>query len=82
MRRDKEIKISLTDEEMKKIEEVAKKIGITKSRLARNLTLTALEDAELLAKLGFFDVIKLIEKIRKKAIEANTTIKTTKQTIN
>ena len=35
IKRDKEIKISLTQEEMERIEKIAKKIGITKSHLAR-----------------------------------------------
>ena len=69
IKRNKEIKISLTEEEMKRIEKIAKKIGITKSRLARNLVLASLEDAELLNKLGLFDAIKMIEKIRKRALE-------------
>ena len=68
IRRDKEIKISLTQEEMERIEKIAKKVNITKSRLARNLVLVALEDAELLNKLGLFDAVKMIEKIREKAI--------------
>ncbi len=67
MRRDKEIKISLTEEEMKRIEEVAEKIGITKSRLARNLVLTSLEDAELFEKLGLFELAKRINRIKEKA---------------
>jgi predicted DNA-binding protein len=82
MKRDIKFEIRLNKEEMERIEKVANKLGIPKARLIRNLTLAGLEDAEILEKLGFFDVIKLIEKIRKKAIEANTTIKTTKQTIN
>ncbi len=68
IKRDKEIKISLTEEEMKRIEKIAKKIGITKSRLARNLVLASLEDAELLNKLGLFDAIKMIEKIRERTL--------------
>ena len=68
IKRDKEIKISLTQEEMERIEKIAQKIGITKSRLARNLVLAGLEDAELLNKLGLFDIVKMIEKIREKAL--------------
>ena len=68
IRRDKEIKVSLTQEEMERIEKIAKKIGITKSHLARNLILASLEDAELLNKLGLFDAVKMIEKIREKAL--------------
>ena len=68
IKRDKEIKISLTQEEMERIEKIAKKIGITKSHLARNLVLVALEDAELLDQIGAFELIKLIEKLREKAL--------------
>ena len=68
IRRDKEIKVSLTQEEMERIEKIAKKLGITKSHLARNLILASLEDAELLNKLGLFDAVKMIEKIREKAL--------------
>ena len=63
-----EVRVRLTKEEMKRIEKVANKLGIPKARLIRNLTLAGLEDAELLEKLGLFDVIKLIEKIREKAL--------------
>ena len=68
IKRDKEIKISLTQEEMERIERIAKKVGKTKSHLARNLVLIALEDAELFEKFGLFEIAKLIEKIRKKAL--------------
>jgi predicted DNA-binding protein len=63
-----EVRVRLTKEEMERIEKVANKLGIPKARLIRNLTLAGLEDAELLEKLGFFEAIKLIEKIREKAI--------------
>jgi predicted DNA-binding protein len=69
MRRNKEIKISLTEEEMKRIEKIAEKIGITKSRLARNLVITSLEDVEILEKLGFFEIAKLLKKIKDKALQ-------------
>jgi len=63
-----EIRVRLTKEEMERLEKIAKKLNIPKARLVRNLTLIALEDAELFAKLGFFDIIKMIEKIREKAL--------------
>jgi len=69
IKRDKEIKISLTQEEMERIEKIAKKVGKTKSHLARNLVMIALEDAELLNKLGFFEIVKMLEKIKTKATE-------------
>jgi predicted DNA-binding protein len=69
MRRNKEIKISLTEEEMERIEKIAKKIGITKSRLARNLVIASLEDIEILEKLGFIEIVKLLKKIKDKALK-------------
>jgi len=69
MKRNKEIKISLTEEEMNKIEEIAKKIGITKSHLARNIVLVGLEEAEFYQNIGLFDLIKSVKKLREKAIE-------------
>jgi len=68
IKRDKEIKISLTQEEMERIEKIAKKFDMTKSRLARNLVLIALEDAELLNAIGLLDLAKKIEKIKEKAL--------------
>ena len=38
------------------------------SRVIRNLALVGLEDAELLNNIGAFDLIKLIEKLREKAL--------------
>jgi predicted DNA-binding protein len=68
MKRDIKFEIRLSKEEMERIEKVANKLGIPKARLIRNLTLAGLEDAELLEKLGLYDIIKLIEKIREKAL--------------
>jgi len=68
MKKDKKITIRVSQEEYERIEKVAKKLNIPTSRLIRNLTLVGLEDAEIFAKLGFFDAIKLIEKIREKAL--------------
>ena len=60
---------SLTEEEMERIEKIAKKIGITKSRLARNLVIASLEDIEILEKLGFIEIVKLLKKIKDKALK-------------
>jgi len=68
MKKDKKITIRVSEEEYKRIEKVAKKLNIPTSRLIRNLTLTGLEDAELLDKIGAFDLIKLIERLREKAL--------------
>jgi len=63
-----EVRVRLSKEEMARIEKVANKLGTPKARLIRNLALVGLEDAELLDKIGAFDLIKLIEKLREKAI--------------
>jgi len=64
-----EVRVRLTKEEMERIEKVANKLGIPKARLIRNLTLAGLEDAELLEKLGFFEIVKLLKKIKDKALK-------------
>lgn len=69
MKRDIKFEVRFNKEEMERIEKIANKLKIPKSRLIRNLTLAGLEDAELLNKLGLFDIAKMIEKIRKKAFE-------------
>jgi len=68
MKRDIKFEVRFNKEEMERIEKIAKKLNMPKSKIIRNLTLIALEDAELFAKLGFFDAIKMIEKIREKAL--------------
>jgi len=68
MKRDIKFEVRFSKEEMERIEKVAKKLNMPKSRVIRNLVLVGLEDAELFAKLGFFDAIKMIEKIREKAL--------------
>ncbi|WP_457560560.1 hypothetical protein [Caminibacter sp.] len=69
MKRNKEIRIRLTKEEMEIIEKVAKKLNMPKARLIRNMTFAGLEDAGIFAKMGLFDLVKMIEKIREKALE-------------
>jgi len=68
MKRDIKFEVRFSKEEMERIEKVAKKLNMPKSKVIRNLVLVGLEDAELFAKLGFFDAIKLIEKLREKAL--------------
>ena len=46
------ISIRFTKEELKEIEEIANNIGIAKTRLVRNLTLSSLEEAKMLDKIG------------------------------
>ena len=60
--RNVQIKIKVTEEEAKRIDELADKMGMNKSRLIRNLLLGNLEDAEFLQKVGILPLIKnLIE---------------------
>jgi len=59
-RRTKTILLKLTDEEYKKINDIAKKIEIPTTRFVRNLTLAGLEDADILNKLG---VLKGVQKL-------------------
>jgi len=68
MKKEKKITIRVSEEEYERIEKVAKKLNMPISRIIRNLTLIGLEDAELLNKIGAFDLIKLIEKLREKAL--------------
>jgi len=68
MKKEKKITIRVSEEEYKRIEKIAKKLNTPISRLIRNMTLVGLEDAELLNKIGAFEIVKLIEKLREKAI--------------
>jgi len=68
MKRDIKFEVRFNKEEMERIEEIAKKLGIPKSRVIRNLTILGLEDAELYNKLGFFDIVNAIKKLREKAL--------------
>ncbi len=47
-------------ETAKRIDRIAKKVGISKSSLARNLVMVGLEDAEILDKLGILSLGLLI----------------------
>lgn len=53
-----QLKIKVTEEEAKKIDELAEKMGMNKSRLIRNLVLGNLEDAEFLQKVGILPLVK------------------------
>lgn len=56
--RNVQIKIKVTEEEAKRIDELAEKMGMNKSRLIRNLLLGNLEDAEFLQKVGILPFVK------------------------
>lgn len=66
--------VMLTDSEDKKIEELAKKLEISKTLLMRNLLLIGLNDIDVLNKAGLLSVCmrgeKLYKKIRNKIIKS------------
>ena len=68
MKRDIKFEVRFNKEEMERIEKIAKKLNMPKSRVIRNLTLAGLEDAELLNKIGAFEIVKMIEKLRERAL--------------
>jgi predicted DNA-binding protein len=76
MKRKNRIEILLTDEEMERVEKIAKKLNMPKGRLIRNLAMAGLEDAEMLNKLGLFDIVKMIEKIRERAFKSENRVAT------
>ena len=48
------------------LDDVAPKLGLTKSQLASNLIEMGKEDAEILTGLGFMGAVKLIKKLKEK----------------
>ncbi|WP_152060394.1 plasmid mobilization protein [Aliarcobacter vitoriensis] len=66
--RDVKVTVRFTKEENERVEELAKKMGMTKARLMRNLALGGLEDAEFLQKVGILPLVKnirdYVDKIR------------------
>ena len=68
MRRDIKFEVRFSKEEMERIEKIAKKLNMPKSRFIRNMALVGLQDAELLNRIGAFDLVKMIEKLREKAL--------------
>ena len=68
MKKERRITIRLNEEEYERIEKVAKKVNMPISRVIRNMTLIGLENAELFNAIGLFDIAKLIEKMREKAL--------------
>jgi len=61
-----QLKIKVTEEEAKKIEELAKKMEMTKSRLIRNLLLGGLDDAVFLNKIGILPLVKNLRDLKDK----------------
>ena len=67
MKRDIKFEVRFSKEEMERIEKIAKKLNLPKSRIVRNLVLTGLEDAELFEKLGLLTVAQKIKELKEKA---------------
>jgi len=65
-----QINVMLERSDIEKIERLAKKIGITRGQLMRNLVKNGLDEALLLDKIGFLGVVisgmEAIRKLRKK----------------
>lgn len=64
--RDIKVTVRFTKEENERVEELAKKMGMTKARLMRNLALGGLEDAEFLQKVGILPLVKNLIDFRDK----------------
>ena len=64
--RNVQIKIKVTEEEAQRIDELAEKMGMNKSRLIRNLLLGNLEDAEFFQKVGILPLVKNLVEFKDK----------------
>uniref|UniRef100_UPI004047AED5 plasmid mobilization protein n=1 Tax=Aliarcobacter sp. TaxID=2321116 RepID=UPI004047AED5 len=64
--RDIKVTVRFTKEENERVDELAKKMGMTKARLMRNLALGGLEDAEFLQKVGILPLVKNLIDFRDK----------------
>jgi predicted DNA-binding protein len=56
--RDIEIRFRVNEDENEKIEALAKKIGINKSKLIRNIVLGDIKEANLLYNIGIIPIVK------------------------
>jgi len=68
-RRVNRVEILLTDEELERVEKLAKKLKKPRGRVMRDLVLITLEDAEFFEKIGLFDLAIKIRELREKAFE-------------
>jgi len=64
--RNTQIKIKVTEDEYKRIEELAIQMGMNKSRLIRNLLLGNLDDAEFLQKVGILPIVKNLKEFKER----------------
>ena len=61
--------IRFSDKELKEIEKLAEELDIPKTRFIRNLTLSSLEDAKALNKIGALKGAKKLLDFKKKLFE-------------
>ena len=71
--------IRFSDRELREIEELAKKLDMPKTRFIRNLTLSGLEDAKTLDKIGALKGAKKLIDFKERLLnpEKYQTLKTT-----
>lgn len=60
-KRDIEIRFRVSAEENEKIEKLAEKLKMNKSRMIRNLILGELTDTEMLTNIGLFPIVQNIK---------------------
>lgn len=78
MRQDETTTITIRMEkaDMKRLERMAKKLGIKRSTFAKNMVLAGMEDAEFLDAVGLFTLMRKIEQWREKAFEGQQEMQT------
>jgi len=64
--RGKVITIWVDEETVRRLDKVAKKIGISRSKLMENLTLIGLEEAETMGKIGVLQLAVILAEIKEK----------------
>jgi len=65
------VTIRFSETEMKEIEAISKEIGIPKTRLIRNITLSGLDEAKVLSKLGVLKGTKKLIEFKETFLSAN-----------
>jgi len=65
----KQYTVQLDPDFVKKIDKMAKKLGLSRSMMMRNLMISGYDDAKLLDDFGLFSALKLGQKVMKKIKE-------------
>ena len=65
----KQYTVQLNPDFVQKIDEMAEKLGLTRSQMMRNLMMSGYDDAVILEKTGLFAAYKLGEKVIRKIKE-------------